>query len=136
MTKELSAEVAGVLAEHDDPPGWMWSDSDQTVYACECGDHYVAGAIDVIQEQDVLAAAEWHRNHQAAALMPLLERREQEAEARALDEMQAWVAEYAGPANGKDDAITDVLRSVWQELGYRARIIREMCADVTTEEAE
>ncbi|MDP9820462.1 hypothetical protein [Nocardioides massiliensis] len=60
--------MAEVLAEHDDPPGWMWSASDQMVYACECGDHYAAGPIDVIQEVEVTAAAEWHRAHVAQAL--------------------------------------------------------------------
>ena len=72
---ELLTDATRVLSEHDDPLGWMWSDSDQMVYACECGDHYVAGAIVVIQERDALAAAAWHRTHIAQTLMSLIERR-------------------------------------------------------------
>jgi len=60
--------MAAVLAKHDDPAGWMWSDSDQMVYACQCGDHYSAGPIDVIQQADCTNAAEWHRAHVAQAL--------------------------------------------------------------------
>lgn len=98
-TDDLAAwrdEVAGVLGEHDDPPGWMWSVSDQMVYACECGDHYVAGAIDVIQEHDVMAAAEWHRKHMADALVPLLERREREVKAAGRAEALGIAADLLG----------------------------------------
>lgn len=50
------------------------------------------------------------------------------AQAEALEDAQAWVGEFAGPATNMDDAISDVLRSVWQELGYRAHILRERAA--------
>lgn len=61
-------KAAQVLTEHDDPAGWMWSDSDQMIYACQCGDHYTAGPIEMVQEADVAAASEWHRAHLAQAL--------------------------------------------------------------------
>ena len=69
--------------------------------------------------------------HVAAKVRERLAVEVEAAKAEALDELRAWVADFAGPATNIDDAISDVLRSVWQEIGYRAHIIREQAAALT-----
>lgn len=64
-------DLARVLAEHEDPTGWTFGDGDDLslVYECACGDRSPALANETIHTEEAEVAAQWHREHQADAVI-------------------------------------------------------------------
>lgn len=63
--------LAGVLAAHDDPPGWDLEGDDESsglVYVCNCGEQSERLAHEWVGPENAAAAADWHRAHVAAAV--------------------------------------------------------------------